>query len=56
MFTFVIVRQYLMTVGRLVSSDLKVPLGPQLYYFLGKVPVEAILPLKSLYLWILMYT
>ena len=24
---------YLATVGRLVSSDLKVPLGPQVYYF-----------------------
>ena len=34
-------------VSRLVSSDLKVPLGPQLYYFLEKVPVEAILLLKA---------
>ena len=39
---------YIYRVSRLVSSDLKVPQGPQLYYFLEKVPVEAILPLKSL--------
>ena len=43
---------YVYGVSRLVSSDLKVPQGPQLYYFLEKVPVEAILPLKSLYLYI----
>ena len=43
--------EYICAVGRLVSSDLKVPPGPLLYYFLEKVPVEAILPLNCLYLY-----